>query len=64
MSKFIDIYPNMTPIVDENNGIIKGNKNKPCYICKELTEYVEINYETYFCSEECVKVMDKFCEEN
>ena len=30
-----------------------------CSVCGEITSYVEINYEGYFCSEECLEKFDK-----
>lgn len=55
--KYIDIYQNLRPFhpEDEINGIICVSKFKPCSICGHPTCYVEINYEGYFCSEECLQ---------
>ena len=64
--KFKDLYPDMTPIFDERKGIIRSYSTDeencgpaPCHWCKELTEYVEINYEAPFCSEECLLNFEK-----
>ena len=51
--KYIDKFPDMRPIKDENEGMMRGNSSKPCCICGEMTEYIDINAEGYFCSEEC-----------
>ena len=52
--KFSEKYPNMRPIVDEApNGIIRVHEKQPCWNCGELTEYIDINFEAYLCSEEC-----------
>ena len=56
--KFTDKYSDMKPIDDVCNGIMRGTEMKPCLICNDPTEYIEINYEAHFCSEECVKKMD------
>lgn len=55
--KYKDKFQDMVPIHDERECIILGTQDIPCYICKELTRFVEINYESSFCSEEC---MDRF----
>lgn len=30
-----------------------------CSVCGEMTSYAEINYEGFFCSEECLEKFDK-----
>jgi len=37
----------------EGSFIIKGNKLAPCWHCKELTFWVDGNFQAYLCSEEC-----------
>ena len=56
--KFIDKYPAMKPIVEEHNGIMRGRDMAKCYICHQPTEFIEINYEAYVCSDECLKKLD------
>lgn len=56
--KFNLKYPDMKPVHDERDGIIYGMKEQPCQTCKELTRFVEINYQAHYCSEECVQQMD------
>ena len=51
--KYIDKFPNMHPIEDEIEGIIRGHHSKPCCMCGKMTEYIDINAEGYICSEEC-----------
>lgn len=58
--KFKDKFTDMRPILDEAGDIILGTIDRPCHICKQLTKFVEINYETSFCSEECVEEMDNY----
>ena len=55
--KYIDIYQNLRPfhLEDEINGIICASYFRPCSVCGHPTCYVEINYEGYFCSEECLQ---------
>lgn len=47
-------YPDMKPIHDEKDSIIRANSPRPCHLCKADTEYVEINYEAHFCSDDCL----------
>lgn len=56
--KFKDKYPNMLPVHEEHEMIIRGSKEIPCHQCGELTEYIEINYQGALCSEECLDEMD------
>lgn len=53
--KYIDIYSNMRPQDPEKHGIMCSYKFAPCSVCGHPTCYVEINYEGYFCSEECLE---------
>ena len=57
--KYSDKFPNMKYIDDVCDGMLRGQRPQPCVICGELTEFVEINYEAHFCSEECVAKMDR-----
>ena len=58
--KYIDIYQYLRPFhpEDEINGIICAPKFQPCGVCGHPTCYVEINYEGYICSEECMNKLD------
>lgn len=38
---------------------ILSNNTRPCCVCGRLTNYVEINYESFVCSQECEAVLDK-----
>jgi hypothetical protein len=59
--KYKDLYPNMEKIYEEKDGTIRGSEEKPCHWCKQSTEYVDINYEAPFCSQECVYNFEKSC---
>ncbi len=52
-------YPDMKPIKEEKDGIMRGHESCPCCICGRMTEYIELNYEAYFCSDECIREMDR-----
>lgn len=56
--KFIDKYPTMKPIVEEHNGIARGRDMGKCCVCHQPTDFIEINYEAYICSDECLNKMD------
>lgn len=58
--KFSDKYPDMKYIVDEFDGIIRGSQAHNCEVCGNETQYIDIDSEGYFCSEEC---LDLFYEE-
>ena len=45
-------------ITEKENFIISKNK-APCWICKKLTNRIEINYEAFICSDECEKIADQ-----
>ena len=65
--KFIDKYHNMSyangTIPVECDGIIRSTRELCCCACGAPTEFIEINYEDSFCSEECVAEMDRRCDE-
>lgn len=50
-------YPRMKRL-EERDGIMRGTSKEACCVCGRLTEFVEINYEAYFCSEECLAVFE------
>ena len=35
--------------------ILVGKNKRPCLICGELTDYIDVCSEAHFCSDECVK---------
>lgn len=57
--KYVDKFPDMKYIDEERDGVIRGRTQRPCCVCGWETEFVEINYEAPFCSEECVAEMDR-----
>lgn len=61
--KYADKFPDMKPIFDVCDGMMRGRTMKPCIICGNPTEYIEINYEARLCSEECVFEMDRRAHE-
>ena len=57
--KYADKFPDMKPILDVCESMMRGRSVKSCIICGSPTEYIEINYEAHLCSEECVAEMDR-----
>lgn len=57
--KYIEKFPWITPIFEERENMIRVNRALPCCICGCLCDYVEVDYEAHFCSEECVEEMDR-----
>ncbi len=55
--KFNKKYPNAV-YMDLQEEMLKGGNPEPCMICKELTFWVEINFQGHICSEECLKTMN------
>lgn len=59
--KFDILYPNADIHKFEGKeGVIKGKSSRPCGECKDLTQWVDINFECPICSTEC---QDKMIEE-
>ena len=63
--KFLEKYPNMLyadgAVSDERDGVIRSRRDLACCVCGEPTEYIDLDYEDSFCSEECVAEMDERC---
>lgn len=61
--KYKDLYPDLKPIFEQANdpyaNIILGYNKNACHWCKELTNYVDIDYEGSFCSQECLASFEK-----
>ena len=57
--RYIDKFPDMEYVFDERDGIIRTTRYVVCCVCGATTEFIELNYEDSFCSEECVAEMDR-----
>jgi hypothetical protein len=55
--KYQDKYPNSEKwFQPPNSSMMKGSSEfplKPCWHCKELTNWIDICFEAHLCSEEC-----------
>lgn len=40
-------------------NVIPATDERMCCMCGRKAKYIEINYEAAFCSEECIKALDK-----
>ena len=59
--KFNEKYPNANYLGEVYFGIVKFNGAEPCFICKELTEFGDIDFQCPICSEECLgKLLDMY----
>ena len=54
--KYIDKYPNMKKIVEEHDDIMRGRPDN-CYVCGQITEYIDIDFCTHICSDECSDIL-------
>ncbi len=58
--KWNDKYPTANYMDELEPGILKGGERSgPCAICKETTNWVDIAFEAYLCSEECVDQLNQ-----
>jgi hypothetical protein len=57
------MFPDAKHLEEVREGLIYSNEVGPCCICGFLTHFVEINYQGYFCSSECVDKMDQRSDE-
>lgn len=44
---------------DVAGDLLKGEEIGECFVCGKPTQFVEINYEGYFCSSECLYEFEK-----
>lgn len=51
--KLIDVYKNIPVGELGDDTYLRVAEPHRCCCCGELTEFVEINYQAYFCSTEC-----------
>ena len=51
-------YGHLKPLEVQDN-ILRGAHAGPCWHCGEMTEFIEINYEAYLCSDECEWAKDE-----
>jgi len=46
-------YPNAQVNEEVEHGIVKGVEETPCIHCGEPSQFVDLDFEGNFCSEEC-----------
>jgi len=62
--KFDKKYPN-AEYLKQCGSMLKGKEDnpQPCWNCKELTTWVDMDFQAYLCSEECLAIKNKeYCE--
>jgi len=60
---FEDKYPDAKIGEEIAPCLIVVEKPRRCFMCDNSTRFVEIDFQTYFCSEECLnKMMDNYIE--
>ena len=45
-------YHNMKPIVDERDGIMRGDHKAPCIVCGRKTAFIDIDWSKYVLTDE------------
>lgn len=67
--KFKDKYPNIRPSpagyqeaykseeVSVETSLFYSGRYYDCFVCHEITPFIEINFEAHVCSEECRNIM-------
>lgn len=55
--KYKEKYAHLKPL-DVDGIILRGRDSKPCEVCGEPTEFLDICYESRICSDECQKKLD------
>lgn len=59
--KYSQKYPNAEPLQMVDATIMCGRKADSCVQCGALTNFIDIDFETHVCSEECEdKLIDEF----
>lgn len=65
--KFGEKYKDVTVMELGDDTYLRCPESHPCCVCGEPTHFCEINYEGYFCSEECETAFSeklaRFCAE-
>lgn len=51
--KFYARYPTCKPGTEPEPGILRVSTPEPCCICRELTSFLDIDFEGGICSDEC-----------
>ena len=57
--KFKDLYSNCEHLEEVAPSIIYSKNRGNCYICRKETNFIDIDFECYICSEECEHQMSE-----
>lgn len=61
--KYAEKFPDMIPVLDELEGVIRVRTPRACHVCRRITEYLEVNYGVPMCSEECLDRLERMIVE-
>ena len=62
--KYSDKYPKAKPSELVDATIMRSKKTDNCYCCGALTNFIDTDFETYICSDECEeKLMNDFFQQ-
>jgi hypothetical protein len=54
-------YSNSSYLSEVEPGILKGEKYEPCWKCGFPTRFIDMDFQAYLCSTECLElVMDEY----
>jgi len=56
------MFPTAKHMEEVREGLIWSKMVGPCFVCGFPTHFIEINYQGYFCSSECLDKMDQECD--
>jgi hypothetical protein len=56
---FEKMFPYAKHLEEVLEGLIYSNVVGLCFACGYPTHFIEINYQDYFCSDECVNKIDQ-----
>ena len=51
--KYDKKYPNARPLQEVEKTIMKAHKPDNCYMCGVMTDFIDMDFDAYICSEEC-----------
>lgn len=61
--KYAEKFPDMIPVLDELEGVIRLRTPRACHVCRRITEYLDVSYGVPMCSEECLDRLERMIEE-
>lgn len=56
---FEALFPYAKHLEEVREGLIWVNDIGPCFICGRLTHFADLDYQDYFCSDECIDIINR-----